>query len=411
MRRYTNSCTLQIFIAVVLWATACGTLAASALDSPRSANPQAIPFARYANYIWLPVRVNGSAPLQFVLDTGASTCIISQRTANLLGIEIAGQRHEPRLGTGEKSSTVGLAKNVVLGIAGIEIQKKEMVVVPLELLEQAVGHRIDGILGSEFFEHYVVVIDYAKGEVALHGPRDYKYVGDGQPLPIELKDVRPFVRAVVAFPGAAPIEGLFAIDTGANGSISLHSRFVENHHLLSVAQKTIEHSLHGAAGEAPERIAQADRLQLGTIVIEHPDVGLSVALSGSTADSTYDGAIGGEVLRRFKVILIYSKKQIILETTPALAQAFDLDMSGASLIAAGPDFKKIVVEHVLANSPISEAGVRVGDVITAIGGNPAADYPLDRLREMFKREGQEYQLEIQRGDQTLRVKIKLRRLI
>jgi hypothetical protein len=42
--------------------------------------------------------------------------------------------------------------------------------------------------------------------------------------------------------------------------------------------------------------------------------------------------------------------------------------------------------------------VREGDVITDIGGNPAADYPLDRLREMFKREGQEYQLEIQRGD-------------
>jgi aspartyl protease/PDZ domain-containing protein len=370
-----------------------------------------IPFAAYSNYVWLSVRVNGSRPLQFTLDSGASASVISQRVADELGLGVKGQRRESNLGTGESAPNVSRAANVTLNLNGIDLRKKEISVVSMDALESATGHRIDGILGAEIFRRYVVEIDYANSRIALFDPGDYKYHGAGQALPLEIRNDRPFLRGTVALRGAAPVEGLFIIDSGAAGTLSLHSPFVRKHQMLSPIQKAIPHFVRGVAGQAPEMLERADSLQLGTFVIVRPDVALSIATRGSTADSSYDGAIGAEVLRRFKVIFDYSGKHVILERTSAGDEPFDADMSGGSLVAAGPDFKVFTVEHVLENSPMFESGLREGDVITAIDGRPASEYTLDRFRGMLKKEGQEFQISVQRGEQKLQLKIRLRKLI
>jgi hypothetical protein len=62
---------------------------------------------------------------------------------------------------------------------------------------------------------------------------------------------------------------------------------------------------------------------LGTFVIARPVVALSIATRGSTADSSYDGAIGAEVLMRFKVIFDYLRKRLILERTSDGDEPFD----------------------------------------------------------------------------------------
>ena len=370
-----------------------------------------IPFAAYSNYVWLSVQVNGSRPLQFTLDSGASSSVISQRVADELGLGAKGAHRESNLGTGESAPTVSRAANVTLTVSGIDLRKKEISVVSMEALESAIGHRIDGILGAEIFQRYVVEIDYVHCQIVLFDPRNYKYDGAGQALPIQLRNDRPFLRATVALHGGAPVQGLFIIDSGAAGTLILSSPFVRKHQMLSPIQKTVPYFVHGIAGQAPQMLARADSLQLGTFVIVHPDVALSIATRGSTADPSYDGAIGAEVLRRFKVIFDYSQNQVILERTSVADEPFDADMSGASLGAGGPDFKVFTVEHILENSPMFESGVREEDVIIAINGRPASEYTLDQLRQMLKKDGQEYQLSIQRGTQKLQLKVVLRRLI
>jgi gag-polyprotein putative aspartyl protease/PDZ domain len=370
-----------------------------------------IPFETYSSYVWLSVRVNGSRPLQFTLDSGASTSLISQRVADELGLGAKGKHHESNLGTGEGAPNVSLTADVTLNLNGIDLHKKEISVVSMDTLESAIGHRIDGILGAEIFRRYVVEIDYANSRIALFDPKDYSYSGAGQVLPLELRNDRSFLRATLALQGAAPVEGLFVIDSGAAGALIVHSPFVRKHQMLSPIQKTVPHFVHGIAGQAPDLLERAASLQLGTFVIARPIVALSIATRGSTADASYDGAIGAEVLRRFRVIFDYSRKHVILERTSAGDEPFDADMSGGSLVAAEPDFKVFTVEHVLANSPMFESGLRDEDVITAIDGRPSSEYTLDRFRQMLKKEGQEYQLSVQRGGQNLQVKIKLRKLI
>jgi C-terminal processing protease CtpA/Prc len=69
------------------------------------------------------------------------------------------------------------------------------------------------------------------------------------------------------------------------------------------------------------------------------------------------------------------------------------------------------VRAVLENSPAAAAGLRVGDLITAINDKAATELTLEQLRQMFRREGREYLLNVKRGEETITIKIKLRRLI
>ncbi|HYK21991.1 MAG TPA: PDZ domain-containing protein, partial [Pyrinomonadaceae bacterium] len=69
------------------------------------------------------------------------------------------------------------------------------------------------------------------------------------------------------------------------------------------------------------------------------------------------------------------------------------------------------VFYVTQDSPASDAGLRVGDIITAIDGKPSSTLTLDSIREMLKQNGHEHLVSIKRGEQSLQIKMKLRRLI
>jgi C-terminal processing protease CtpA/Prc len=86
-------------------------------------------------------------------------------------------------------------------------------------------------------------------------------------------------------------------------------------------------------------------------------------------------------------------------------------MSGIVLTAEGVKLDAFTIFYVTENSPASEAGLRVGDVITAIDDKPSSALALDDVREMFKQNGREYLLSIKRGEKSSQVKIKLRSLI
>ena len=63
-----------------------------------------------------------------------------------------------------------------------------------------------------------------------------------------------------------------------------------------------------------------------------------------------------------------------------------------------------------ATTPASDAGIRSGDVLTAIDERPISQFNLSDVRQMFKRETK-YNLAFDRGGQRLKVVLKLRRMI
>jgi predicted aspartyl protease len=115
--------------------------------------------------ILLPVQLNGRGPYQLALDTGASTTVISSEMArelSVVGMPIPGVTG----GGGSLLASAAKLDSIAIGNATAE----DLAVVILDALKplsEAVGKRIDGILGYNFLCDYTVTVDYPRELLTL----------------------------------------------------------------------------------------------------------------------------------------------------------------------------------------------------------------------------------------------------
>lgn len=364
-----------------------------------------IDFQEDDGHIFLQVRINNSAPLWFGLDTGATHSIIDKRTAQSLGLKSQSTQQVEGAGGYEEASVFN---DVSIGLPGVELMKQTVWGLPLDSLSPANGRRIDGIIGYELFKYFVVDIDYVGLRINLYEPQTYTHRGAGQSIPLKVQpDGAIYVQGKLKVAGRRSLEGEFVIDTGGNATLMLSRDFVEQHRLLESVGQTIQAGGGGVGGPIQIVFGRLTSLQLGRFVINNPLTGF--VKRGEIADSGKAGNIGGKFLRRFRVIFDYSRQRMILEPNANFVVPDEFDMSGAAIVAEGPELSVIRVLRVRPNSPAAEAGLRELDVIDAIESEPIRQ--LARLRQLFRRDRREYLLTIKRREQILKLKIKLRRLI
>ena len=403
--------TVALLFELVLAANGQVGAPASSAKAPQATEQSShqIPFQLFGNLVYVPVRVNNSAPLWFILDSGVDSYVIDDRRARALGLKLEGEDNAS--GVGENVVKISFARNVSFSLGDVEFPKRNLIAYPFANLERRAGHAIDGVLGAGVFKRFVVEINYATQTVTLHDPKTYDYDGQGESLPITVEGELPFIRAKIVLPGRDPIECKLLIDTGGNPVLGLNRPFVDEHKLLDSVTKTLTTTEVGARGEAKGRLGRIKTLQLGRFVIENPTTGFSESKTGALAVTSNNGLIGGALLRRFKLILDYSRKRAILESNEHFAEPYETGMSGALLTAEGTDLRTFTIYQIIENSPAADAGLLAGDIIVSIDGKPATEFNLDEVSRMFKQEGRSYALSVKRGEQTLRVEIKLRRLI
>ncbi len=296
----------------------------------------------------------------------------------------------------------------VSGFAEKEITADYATAFDFNNLSRVSGRMTYGLLGGEVFFRYVVEIDYASQTVTLHEPKNYIYKGNGKKVPLRFsKDsALPLVSATIEIPGHSKLKGTFLIDTGSNDTLQLYASFVEKNKLLNTKQKLIESQITGVDGDIILFKGVGTNFQLGDFDIARPVVTFTSSEKTSKSPFSYDGVIGNQIWSRFKVIFDYSHKQMILEKGANFDQPFEINLSGLGLVAEGSDFKQIKVISVSPDTPATEAGLKVGDQLITINDKPAKD--LYQVRQMFRREGQEYLLKIKRGDEILTIKLKMR---
>jgi predicted aspartyl protease len=367
-----------------------------------------IPFELSNNHIYLQVQVNGGAARWFLLDTGAEITVVDKALAEAEKLSL----HGPfRISGAGGSADVAWTKVQSVKVPGVSLTNQVVGVIALEGLRPVTGRRVDGILGYDFLSRFVVEIDYVNRLIKLHEASSYKYEGSGEILPITLVGSVPFLRTSIGQMGRSPIEGEFNIDTGSTGSLTLNTPFVKSHQLLKFTPRTVPVPLAGVGGSAEQRIGRIGELRLGSFIIKDPITGFSQSDEGDFASTNFAGVIGNEVLRRFDVVIDYSRKRLILSPNKNFGAPYNYDMSGALLIAQPPEFELFKVNRVIQDSPAAEAGLREGDSIVAIDGQPSSRYALADLRQMFKEEHREYTLSVSRAGEIRDVKIKLRKLI
>ena len=358
-----------------------------------------IPLELANDLIVLKVRVNSSRPLHFIFDTGASVSVIDPQSARALGLRAKGKLNLDATGGPVQSGLVG---PVSLSLAGVTVFRQTLATIDLDPFAPLFGYKIDGIIGYDFINNFVIEIDYAVGLMKLYETASYKYSGAGESIPIELVEKTPFVRARIGLNGREPIEGKFEVDTGATGILNLNTPFINKHKILETLTPHGQSKLGGAGGSAEAVKAHVPSVELGSLVARNPLVVFAQGTEGSEASNEYDGELGAGFFSQFKMILDYSRSRIILERSQSVSTTKDL--SGLDIVAEPPRFRTYVVNSVAADSPAAAIGVQEEDIIVAVDGQPTAQFTLRELRRLFTHSGERV-LSVKRGSQTIHLRM------
>jgi hypothetical protein len=298
----------------------------------------AIPFEladRYVdNHIFVHVGINGSQPLSFILDTGASHTVINLRNARSLGLNLQ-QVGKVEGGTGDDPLDAYLITDEVsFTLPGVVLSSSKVVAVALDKTQECVdpvkigdvdlqvgssqkakegtSRIVDGILGREFFSSFVVEIDYQARLINLYDPLTYRYTGGGTSFPIDVDPHYVFVRAQVKARGRPAVTARLIVDTGGGTDLWLTKQFTEAHGMLPPEDKLTMFTDCGINGsqKVKSRVGTLEAIELGSFRVRHPS---TVFYQQQTVEGA-DGLLGNTVLRNYKVIFDYSRKRMILES-------------------------------------------------------------------------------------------------
>lgn len=374
-------------------------------------SPVVIPFEMITRHILIKVKINNSAPLSFILDTGDRVAIIDLKRAESLGLTLKGEIRVGGAGAGVlKGSTV---KDASLNVLGLEGNTQPVALaLPLDILKPNFGHDIDGIIGGEFIKQFVVEIDYPAHVLRFHDKERFTYAGPGESIPMRLNSGgHPVIEADITVAGRPAVKGKFVVDIGSGGSLALHAPFVAQEHLPLPDQKTIRAiSGGGTGGRVTGRLGRIAELRIGKFQIADTPTLFSEDKSGAFASREMQGNIGAQILSKFKVFLDYARDRIIIEPNASLKDLIAPASSGLRVLAEGADYKTFRVEDLLENSPATEAGLQVGDLLLSVDGHPASELTLSSLHETFEKPGS-HKITARRGEQTLQITLTARRLI
>lgn len=279
-----------------------------------------IPLEIDNNIILLKVGVNNSKPLRFIFDTGASHTIIHSRRGAELGLK----PEEQVTGTATGGAIEGsLTSGVTLKVAGAEVSNQQIGMVDFPVPP---GFEFDGVIGYDFINEFVVEIDYLNKIMNLHDPRNYTYRGRGEVIPLVLDDRRiPLANVTIIPPAGASLNAVLEIDTGADRAFIFNNSFVQKHGLVSSMTDITESQGRGAGGEQQIVVGRAKAARLGRFVFTNPTVGLVRDPEPGGATKEGDGVIGGEIFRRFKLIIDYSRQRMILEPNKDLNDPYPVE--------------------------------------------------------------------------------------
>jgi hypothetical protein len=370
-------------------------------------NALKIPFELTGNLILVQARMNDCAPSWFIFDTGATDSVIDSQLAKTMGLKAAGQT----LGTGSAGTATALIfRGNSLKLPNIEATNLTLYGLPIDFISAPLGHKIGGVLGNDILKQLVFEIDYVSQVINFYEPASYQYSSAGVAIPITIEGY-PFVRARITLDGRHMIEGKFEIDSGSTGAITFNTPFVDRNRLLNFVSKSNQARLGGVGGSAVAFSGRVKAMSLGSFQLENLIARFSRARRGDDSSAKYDGLIGGEILRRFKVVFDYSRRQMILEPNAQFSESYEADMSGLDLATEAEDFSVVVVNEVQKGSPAEAAGIQGEDIIVAIDGRPVKEFTITQIREMFMQDGKEYLIGLKRGEKELQARLKLRRLV
>jgi hypothetical protein len=173
------------------------------------------------------------------------------------------------------------------------------------------GVREDGLIGAAVFADFIVEVDLQAPAFRLHSPASFRYRDHGAPIPCDLWSSNPHVIASLTIDDRDPPEARMTIDTGAGGIAEafLTPRF--NDRLRGLGR-----TIPWAPDKDGWQTCRIRRIAVGAVAMDHPLIVLPPVQGFGGDANAPDGMLAVNFLRRYRLYIDYSKKQVLLEPNP-----------------------------------------------------------------------------------------------
>lgn len=375
---------------------------------PPDINRVEIPIEIHNNLAVVPVVLNNTLPLKFIVDTGVRTAILTEKIySDILNLSYS-RKYTISGAGGQKLVDAYLTNNVTFDMPGVHGQGHSMLVLDQDYLElkNSMGTEVHGILGYELFSRFVVTVNYETKRLILERPDKFKPRKSFQVLPITVEDTKPFIRVPLAMTDSAKLIAKLLVDSGASHGIFLE---IDSDSAVQVPKKNIDAVLgRGLGGIIIGKIGRVRQLSLGSYQL--PNLIANFPIDYIPKDSTQEnnkkhrnGSIGGDLLSRFTVVFDFPHEKIYLKKNGSFNKKFYYNLSGLTIRAKGARLRDFEISDVRKDTNAEKCGLQAGDRLLIVNGIDLSELELNNVNSLFNRKpGKKIKLIIMRNGEKLK---------
>jgi hypothetical protein len=274
-----------------------------------------VPFASDGGHIYVPVTINGTKKLRFILDSGSSANVIDATAVGDISLPEAGRVPVRGVG-GYESAALVRTDSLTIGNLVLLAQVAAMMDMSLIGSSPVADEPFGGILGYDFLSRFPVLVDFDNNTLTVYDPKTFKAAEGGVEIPFFLTSRVPTIRATLE-----GVPGDFIVDLGNSSDLLVHSEFLAVNGIVDrLRDVTGETSgtVGGVGGEVAGRKAVASEFTFGGISLSNVPVRLAATSAGLSGSTELAGNIGLKILREYRVLFDYSGSRLILYAKPAV---------------------------------------------------------------------------------------------
>ncbi|MBF9253611.1 aspartyl protease family protein [Pontibacter sp. 172403-2] len=370
-----------------------------------------LPFKLVHNLIVIPVKINNSNSLNFILDTGVrSTLITRLYYSDSLELNQTNRTQIRGLGSGYTIEAI-ISKGNSLRLPHIKGENQEIYVLMEDVfnLSTRMGMPIHGIIGYDIFKNFIVKVNYSSKTLTLYRPDvRLKKKRKAEEYPLHIENDKAYIYANVRQHNGDTLQVKLVVDTGASHTLSLYLPTDER---LELPPKTMEAFLgRGLSGDINGKIGRLagfsmGRYELQNLPASYPD---EESIRAALNIANRNGNLGSDILKRFTVVFDYPHKRLLLLPNNKYKEPFHFNMSGFEVSTPLPGVNFYEVTNVVPNSPATAAGVQNGDELISINGKSCFDLNLnDVLDTLESKPGRKLRLRLRRNGEEIDVNLVL----
>ncbi|EGV42506.1 hypothetical protein BZARG_2205 [Bizionia argentinensis JUB59] len=256
------------------------------------------------NRIYMKGIVNQSDTLDLVFDLGANITVINKTRMKKNNVNIKFDTLVSNSGTnGSSEEEKSFNNQVVLG----KQKYKNIDILGISYPEDDL---MDGIIGWNFFKDKIVQINYESKELLIYDKLPELSKGYNKcKLKLVDDDGLPYVEVIV-YKGKKKVKIWAMLDTGYNSELLVYFKEVKKNDLLNKFQVIGEATSYGTDGS----ISKQDKILLPKFSISGFEIyNMPSYLNKTEFETDIPAILGGNLLKRFHIVLDFEKKLIYLK--------------------------------------------------------------------------------------------------